>query len=60
MSKYINPISASVRSMKKIKQGSGIEGDGGKHLGWVNRDGSPVEEEVKLESHAGKELLLRE
>lgn len=56
--KYINPVSASVRSMQKIKQGNGIESDGGEYLGWVNREGSTEEE--KFKPHSEKKLPLRE
>lgn len=44
MSRYLNPVSASVRSMKKIKQGDGVERDEGEYFDWVNREGSTEEE----------------
>lgn len=44
MSRYLNPVSASVRSMKKIKQGDGVERDESEYFDWVNREGSTEEE----------------
>lgn len=44
MSRYLNPVSASVRSMKKIKQGDGVERDECEYFDWVNREGSTEEE----------------
>ena len=59
-SKCINPVSANVRSLRKIKQGNGITSEGGEYLDWVNREGSTEEKKFKLKPHSKKKLPLRE